>query len=556
MRRLRLDTLSGRIFAFFFALMLVTQLGSICISSTFGDSIARQTLREELETAERVVSRQFEQTTDYLALGARVLAADYGFREAMMSRDLPTIVSALDNHSARIDADWMLLSDAHARPLAVSTGADALLRHDPLVRWLRDLPRHGKASTLASVDDVLYQLIAVSIAAPVPAGTIVVGFRLDDRMARELGAIAGARFSLARLNTQLRWGVVASNLDATPRRQLVDALNRPDAGHDATWLGLPPNRLLSLRRPLDAVPGDQVEMVVQKSLDDALAPFIALRERLFWVTLGGLALAGLFSFRIARGVTQPLVTLAESAGRIARGDYSRDRQIDSPQEIATLSRALDTMRERIAQRETRIVEMAKREAQMLDMAYRDPLTGLPNRALFNERLEQSLAVTLRAGAPLTVMMLDLDRFKEVNDMHGHRVGDQILVAVAQRLRAHLQRGSDLVARLGGDEFAFLLPTETPESAARTARALLDELARPFHIGDYVFEIGGSLGLAGSPDHGRDAKTLLHEADVAMYYAKRMRIGLAFAQSAGLRASQRETTVTGSPDAGPISPINQ
>lgn len=552
MRRLKLDTLSGRIFAIFFALMLVAQLGSIWISSTLGDSIARQTLREELGTAERVVRRQLAQHADYLALGARVLAADYGFREAMMSRDLPTITSTLDNHSARIDADWMLLADTRARPLAASRGGDALLRHAPLRRWLQGLPRAGEASTLASVDGVLYQLIAVSILAPMHAGTFVVGFRLDDRMAHEFGTISGARVSLARLGADQRWEVVASNLDAASRLALAGEMTPSGAAQSGAKPTRSPANMLSVHHPLDALPGQRVELVVQKSLDDALAPFATLRERLLWVTLAGLALAGLFSFRLARGVTQPLVALSESADRIARGDYSRDRAIASPREIAALSRALDAMRERIAQRETRIVELATREAQMLNLAYRDTLTGLPNRALFDERLEQSLAVTLRAGAPLTLMLLDLDRFKEVNDSHGHQAGDQLLVAVAQRLRAHLQRGSDLVARLGGDEFAFLLPTETPEAAERTARALLDDLARPFHIGPHEFEIGGSLGIAGAPEHGRDAQTLMHAADVAMYFAKRMRMGIAFAQPADLRSPARARPVAA--DTQPAAPV--
>lgn len=512
-------------------MILVAQLGSIWISSTLGDSIARQTLREELETAERVVRRQLAQHSDYLALGARVLAADYGFREAMMSRDLPTIVSALDNHSARVDASWILLADTRAHPIAASRGADALLHHEPLRRWLQSLPRAGEASTLASVDGVLYQLIAVGILAPMHAGTFVVGFRLDDRVAHEFGTISGVRVSLARLDADQRWEVVASNLDAASRLLLVGELNPSSMAQPGARLTRSSTSMLSLHQPLDALPGQRVELVVQKSLDEALAPFATLRERLFWVTLAGLVLAGLFSFRIARGIARPLVALSESADRIARGDYSRDRTIGSPREIAALSRALDAMRERIAQRENRIVKLVSREARMLDLAYRDTLTGLPNRALFDERLEQSLAVTLRAGAPLTLMLLDLDRFKEVNDSHGHQVGDQLLVAVSQRLRAHLRRSSDLVARLGGDEFAFMLPTETPETAARTARALLDDLARPFHIGDHAFEIGGSLGIAGAPDHGRDAQTLMHAADMAMYFAKRMRAGIAFAQPA-------------------------
>ena len=116
--------------------------------------------------------------------------------------------------------------------------------------------------------------------------------------------------------------------------------------------------------------------------------------------------------------------------------------------------AFNQMRDGIAERETRI----------MDLAYLDRLTGLPNRALFNDRLQQAIIVALRLGHPLSVMMMDLDRFKYVNDTLGHHIGDLLLREVGNRLRANLSRASDTVARLGGDEFAILLPTDNVEAA--------------------------------------------------------------------------------------------
>ncbi|MDQ3974257.1 MAG: EAL domain-containing protein, partial [Actinomycetota bacterium] len=157
-------------------------------------------------------------------------------------------------------------------------------------------------------------------------------------------------------------------------------------------------------------------------------------------------------------------------------------------------------------------------------ALHDPLTGLPNRALFRDRVQQATLAAQRSGSRCAAMVIDLDRFKEVNDTLGHDAGDLVLREVAPRLRGVL-RESDTVARTGGDEFGAVLWGVTDAAAARqVAGKMRAALQRPFDVQGLALDIDASIGIALFPDHGRDHRTLLTRADVAMYAAKRARVG--------------------------------
>jgi diguanylate cyclase (GGDEF)-like protein len=151
-------------------------------------------------------------------------------------------------------------------------------------------------------------------------------------------------------------------------------------------------------------------------------------------------------------------------------------------------------------------------------ALHDPLTGLPNRALFADRLDHAVRAASRDPAPFSVLMLDLDRFKEINDTLGHATGDLLLQAVGPRLESALRPG-DTVARLGGDEFALLLPSAGSEDARAVATRALAALREPFALPSITVSIDASVGIVTSPTHGRDAETLMQRVDVAMYLAK-------------------------------------
>jgi diguanylate cyclase (GGDEF)-like protein len=157
-------------------------------------------------------------------------------------------------------------------------------------------------------------------------------------------------------------------------------------------------------------------------------------------------------------------------------------------------------------------------------ALHDPLTELPNRLLFHDRVHQALLSARRSGSRAAVILFDVDRFKEINDSLGHHTGDLVLFEVGRRLTDTL-RVSDSVARVSGDEFAVLLPrVEDDLSAAAAAAKVREALAEPFMVDDLEVEMEATAGIALYPDHGEDPETLLQHAEVAMYNAKHSHVG--------------------------------
>ncbi|OOG21444.1 GGDEF-domain containing protein [Thioalkalivibrio denitrificans] len=235
--------------------------------------------------------------------------------------------------------------------------------------------------------------------------------------------------------------------------------------------------------------------------------------------LWGLALLGLGFMAVTfvvmrRSVLEPLRQIAES---LARHDDRRlpENTLARSQEVQQLVKAFNDLQQQVQVR-TRALE---------HQALHDALTGLPNRVLLNDRLEQAISHMRRTGGSMAVLLLDLDRFKEVNDALGHPVGDRLLQEVALRLQGSL-RSTDTVARLGGDEFA-ILARDTDELGAREFAAKIRQaISGVFVIDHQNVYVGTSIGIALYPDHGEDASTLMRRADIAMYVAKEQSDGLA------------------------------
>jgi diguanylate cyclase (GGDEF)-like protein/PAS domain S-box-containing protein len=211
---------------------------------------------------------------------------------------------------------------------------------------------------------------------------------------------------------------------------------------------------------------------------------------------------------------------AESTARRANGnEFELDLQLVPVEDGGQLTHWVAFLRD---------VTAAKHQVTSLrHQATHDALTGLPNRALLFESFEKAIDGARASGSTLALMLMDLDRFKEVNDTFGHHFGDALLKQVAFRLQNQI-RGEDVVARLGGDEFAMLLPGAVDSSTpAVTARRILNTLEQQFVIEGQVLEVGASIGIALYPEHGTDARTLLRRADVAMYTAKQKQSGYSF-----------------------------
>jgi diguanylate cyclase len=188
-------------------------------------------------------------------------------------------------------------------------------------------------------------------------------------------------------------------------------------------------------------------------------------------------------------------------------------------------------------------QLIRQAAASHHQALHDPLTGLPNRELFGDRVEQAIRASDRGLQPASLLLLDLDRFKDVNDTLGHHHGDLLLREVAARLTGTL-RAVDTVARLGGDEFAVLLPDATADGAAAVAQKVRAALHQPLTLDGLGLDLDASIGIAVYPDHGGDAAELLQHADVAMYAAKQTHAGFVVYDPAVDQHSPRRLALLG------------
>ncbi|WP_210015013.1 diguanylate cyclase domain-containing protein [Pseudomonas palmensis] len=225
------------------------------------------------------------------------------------------------------------------------------------------------------------------------------------------------------------------------------------------------------------------------------------------------------SRRLFADIVGPLRGLA-SVAHAARRERSFDRRVPSTQ-IAELNELGNDFNALLDEMEAWQNHLQSENETLAHQASHDSLTGLPNRAFFEGRLSRSLRNAIKYGDGLALLFLDSDRFKEINDSYGHAAGDEVLVAVASRVRAQL-REHDLVARLGGDEFAVLLtPLHRFEDAQRIADKIAASMSLPIRLPDGQCVVTSlSVGIAVFPDDGRTPAELLNAADAAMYQAKR------------------------------------
>lgn len=211
---------------------------------------------------------------------------------------------------------------------------------------------------------------------------------------------------------------------------------------------------------------------------------------------------------------RPIAGVARNLKDEARGKDVELPSHTQPSEIQDLTDAFREMRQQVH----------SRQMALEHIAMHDSLTSLPNRTLLMDRLNQAIENARRRGRNLALIMLDLDRFKEINDTLGHQIGDALLQQVGSRLRGVL-RDSDTVARLGGDEFAILLTSVNEENALRISAGIHEALEKVYEVYEHSLYVGVSLGVAIFPEHGDTSELLLQHSDVAMYMAKRTNIGI-------------------------------
>lgn len=510
---------------FYAALFFAVQAASyFYVQKQVRDSIFNEA-GAQLAKAYSVFLNDVEVRTQALADGTTILASDFGFRQAVATRDRPTIMSALNNFGNRIKADRLILVGQENEIIGdTGTAADAAVTGNivsigsanssfPFPDMLAEADDTGHSTSIAVIDERIYQLVAVPIRAPVTIASIVIGVEINRNYLHELADKFTVPLDLtfARTKSGGQWHIDTSTLKSELADQVAAFLQRDVTTEGGVrTVNIDGGDFVTLSAALPSPPDSpKVSAVIQYSLDASLVPYETLFLALIGVTAATLFLTLIASFFIAGGVAKPIRILDAAAKRIQSGNYKEKVDIEQQDEIGRLSETFNQMMEGIAEREAKI------EYQSLH----DPGTGLPNRLAFERRLSAAISEAEGGKSALSVYLVQIGRFSEINNTLGHDTGEQLVARIGANLQRIIKQ-SDIVARHSSSMFALLMPGAGAAHINPIVGRILESFNEPVNVGGNAIDVTAWIGEACYPEHGTTAKMLMQRADTAIYEAKK------------------------------------
>ena len=522
-------SLSARLTVQFALLFAVAMLAVSAALYTFIAGSASREVESQLQSSGAVYDRLWQQRAHELQNAAQLLSRDFGFRAAVATGDEATMRSALGNAAARLKVRTAFIVTADGRVSAI----DRSIRANEAAALWEPLDG-GKLTGVAVLAGRPRQLVAAPVMAPTLIGWVVFAADLDPREMRALERLSAIPLHAAVLaKGSGNWAEAAGSMSAVSPTSaaLAQAHIASAAAFEMRVAG---TLSITLAKPLPTFSDDErAILLLAYPKAEALADARKLQLALGLMTLLGLLAVAVATWRAAGKITQPLARLDEAAGRLASGEHVQVR-VRGSDELARLAQSFNEMVGKIAEREQRITQLA----------FNDVLTGLPNRTMFQQQLEQSFRASEGSGGLFALHCLDLDQFKVINDTLGHPAGDALLIEAGKRVQVAAK--GHFLARLGGDEFVVLQTVGDDRNAIdRLARDILDAMAQPLTIDGNELVPSTSIGIAISPDDGADGETLLRNADLALYRAKEAGRGTFafFEESLNERAQQRRQLET-------------
>jgi diguanylate cyclase (GGDEF)-like protein len=481
--------------------LCVSQVSTMLATLATTEHTLRVALREELDAARSQFNQIFLMRYSQLRQLGQNLGEDPAFLAAA-ANDPALLQTLLENTVIRSAATHALYVAPDGSVQAVAGPTDL----SPLAATLHDEAFALQAVTL---ERQLYQAVAMPLE-KLNGGTLILAMTLDDRLAQEFRSRSGLHVSLFDLGNKYQSDIV-STLPGTIEAQLIDALQQFALLRDGDGnldLELGTGAWLGSTQPLQGG-NNQLFAVIQKSLDVEMQPYYRVNENLLTLLVQVIFVAVLGSVYIGSRIVKPIRQLADLAARIGQGNYNVVLPPMGDDEIGKLGSSINEMQR----------EIARRERQILYQAQHDELTGLPNRYLVRDRIQGAIARATRDSRTFVVIMLDIARFKQINDTLGHETGDRVLRAASTRLRDNLRR-TDTLARLGSDDFMLVQEQTDLASALEKLRLqIAPALSVPYRIEDSELFIKCQFGLVEYPTHGDDAETLLRRAEIALFEAK-------------------------------------
>lgn len=476
---------------------------------------SEQQAKQILKVATNVFRQTLQVRSDQLTDSVRLLATDFGFRQAVATAEQNTIQSVLENHGARINANLALLFALDGRLLASTF---PLVDSDTLQQSFRQARAQQAAfADIVSIGQDAYQIVLVPVRTPQVVAWVGMGFRVDEQLAEQIQTITGLEVSFSQL-TESERSILSSTLNIERQNAFMQLLTDLSLIEEQIQIDLPVN-YISQAFSLDQQ--QQLWAFLHLPSERWLANYQQLRSQLLQIFGLGLALALVTAFIYTRGVTRPLDKLVEYAAAIGKGADLAAPAVKLA-EIALLANTLSQMRTAIFLRENQLKEQAERDA----------LTGLGNRLAVEKHLPDIFA----AGSG-QLLQLNIAKFKHVNDSFGFSNGDLLLQQLAARLV--LNSTITLSARLGADEFLLALPGTVTE---QERSLLLQQFSQPFDLAGSLISLPLVCGCYYYQQGEDDVNKVLRRLDIALNTAKQQSLPLAVYKTGQDESHQRELTI--------------
>jgi diguanylate cyclase len=469
---------------------------------------ANELAEDQINIGERVFVNLLQHNTQSLKQATQVLAADYAFREAVATNDAETIKSALESYQGRIHAQVAYyISDSDDSVISTANSFNQEEKEDA-----KQAIRQSQNGTLKFdiVNDRPYQLIAVPVKAPDIIGWIVMGFAVDGRLAEQIKQLTHLDVIFLQKTPQHDWqlmsGTATNNVSNVLVKTVADIYRQHLSLQKVNLQG----QTYHLKvRALHEAKDEAVLVVLQGSVAPFTKDLSILFRSLLVLTFVGVMIFAVLIWYVSRKTTEPIAELVKNADDIAMGNYEKEIHVDSTDEVGYLGKALNSMREAVLQRTLRIQRLA----------FNDELTGLSNRLAFTQGLHQASLRHAEAKEKLSVIVINIHRFKPINKTLGRDFGDDLLRHVGQVLKQNILSEQDLVARLDADEFAVLLQQADQGKATRYADKINQTFDEPVHVQGQAIDVRIAIGIALYPEHGMSEEALLNHAETALHESK-------------------------------------
>ena len=488
-----INSLRGRVIALCVGLVLLTSLVSLVSSWWSANRFNDQKLLEDINVAENVFNQYLSAKESLLQTAAKVLTADFGFKQAVATQDADTISSVLNNHSRRINADLMMLINLSGE--LVSANTDFAHMPNEFTALMKQLLDNPEQSNFIVIEQTLYQVIILPVRAPRTVAYSLVGFEITDLVAEELKKLTTMDVSfIGEDDDVVETSLVDKPEDNAVLRHFENKSTQRIFGEKPVYR----NRLVEL----PSVSGHKVSVLLSADLTRSYLEF----EQLFFTIISLAAITVvigvLASGILAKNLTTPLSKLTLLAQQFARGNYKAEF-IGKKQstEITTLVDAFNNMGN----------DIKERERQINFQASHDTLTGFLTRSAMLEIMESLLG----QGTEYTLVAIDIRGLRHINDKLGPRIGDDCLREVAERISEYSEPLGGVNARIGGDEFLTLFPSGKAEQLKSGVMDLMAQLQVGYTIQGLNITLRFSAGVVHCTFEGVKPDDLMRRVLIAI-----------------------------------------